>query len=45
MQRKERKYLIISGFMLLVGAMVILFIAYVTYGAWLAKQWGIDPSR
>lgn len=34
-----------SGFMLLVGAMVILFIAYVTYGAWLAKQWGIDPSR
>ena len=34
-----------SGFMLLVGAMIILFIAYVTYGAWLAKQWGIDPSR
>ena len=29
---------------LLVG-LAILIIAYVTYGRWLAKQWGIDPSR
>lgn len=34
-----------SGLVLLVGAMVIFLIAYMTYGAWLAKQWGIDPSR
>ncbi len=34
-----------SGFVLLVGAMIIFFIAYVTYGSWLCKQWGIDPSR
>lgn len=29
---------------LLVGV-AILFIAYVTYGKWLAKQWGIDEKR
>lgn len=29
---------------LLVG-LVILIAAYLTYGKWLAKQWGIDPSR
>ncbi len=29
---------------LLVG-LAILFIAYVTYGKWLAKQWGVDPKR
>lgn len=34
-----------SGFVLLVGAMAIFLIAYLTYGAWLAKQWGIDPTR
>ena len=30
---------------LILGGIVIFFIAYVTYGAWLAKEWGIDPSR
>ena len=29
---------------LLVG-LAILVIAYLTYGRWLAKQWGVDPSR
>lgn len=30
---------------LIVGSIVIFSIAYVTYGAWLAKQWGVDPTR
>lgn len=30
---------------LIVIGIVIFFIAYITYGAWLAKEWGIDPSR
>ncbi len=34
-----------SGITLLVGSIVIFLIAYVTYGAWLAKQWGIDPKN
>lgn len=34
-----------SGFLLLAGSMIIFFIAYTTYGAWLCKKWGIDPSR
>ena len=34
-----------SGLLLLVGSMVIFFIAYVTYGSWLCKQWGIDPTK
>ncbi|NLL22614.1 MAG: carbon starvation protein A [Tissierellia bacterium] len=29
---------------LLVG-LLLLLIGYVTYGSWLAKEWGIDPSR
>ena len=30
--------------LLLIG--IILFIAaYATYGSWLAKKWGIDPSK
>ena len=29
---------------LIVIGIVIFFIAYITYGAWLAKEWGIDPS-
>lgn len=37
--------LFMSGFTLLVGSMIIFFIAYLTYGSWLAKKWGIDPAR
>lgn len=29
---------------LLVG-IAVLVVAYLTYGRWLAKQWGVDPSR
>ncbi len=31
--------------LIIVAAIVLLVIGYVTYGSWLAKQWGIDPSR
>lgn len=34
-----------SGIVLLLIAIVALVIAYITYGSWLAKKWGIDPSR
>lgn len=30
---------------LLIIGIVVFFIAYITYGAWLAKQWGLDPTR
>lgn len=34
-----------NSVLLLVISFAILIGAYVTYGAWLAKKWGIDPSR
>ncbi len=34
-----------NGIVILVGSAIIFLIAYVVYGSWLAKQWGIDPSR
>ncbi len=34
-----------NGVVVLVAGIAILIIAYLTYGRWLAKQWGIDPSR
>lgn len=34
-----------SALLLILGSIVIFVIAYITYGAWLAKQWGVDPSR
>ncbi len=34
-----------NGVLVLVAGIAILVIAYLTYGKWLAKQWGIDPSR
>ncbi len=30
---------------IVLAAIVLLVIGYVTYGSWLAKQWGIDPRR
>jgi len=30
---------------IIVAAIVILIIGYVTYGSWLCKKWGIDPSK
>ena len=34
-----------NSLVLVICAIVIFFIAYVTYGSWLAKQWGIDNKR
>ena len=31
--------------LILIIAIALLVIGYVCYGGWLAKQWGIDPSR
>lgn len=34
-----------NGIVLILAAVAIFVIAYLTYGKWLAKQWGIDPTR
>lgn len=34
-----------NGVLVLLAGIAILVIAYVTYGKWLADQWGVDPSR
>ncbi|MCR4807028.1 MAG: carbon starvation protein A [Lachnospiraceae bacterium] len=34
-----------TALFIILAAIVLLIIGYVTYGSWLAKQWGIDPSR
>lgn len=34
-----------NGVFVLIAGIAILVIAYLTYGKWLAKQWGIDPSK
>ena len=34
-----------SAILIIAAAVVLLAIGYVTYGSWLAKQWGIDPAR
>ncbi|BDF35446.1 carbon starvation protein A [Lachnospiraceae bacterium] len=34
-----------NGIVVLLAGIAILIIAYVTYGKWLAKQWGVDPSK
>ena len=31
--------------LIILAAIVILIIGYVTYGSWLAREWGVDPSR
>lgn len=31
--------------LIILAAIVLLVLGYVFYGSWLAKQWGIDPSR
>ncbi len=30
---------------LIIIAIIVFFVAYVTYGSWLAKKWGVDPSK
>ena len=34
-----------TAVLIILAAIVLLIIGYVTYGAWLAKQWGVDPKR
>jgi carbon starvation protein len=34
-----------TALFIILGAIVLLFAGYVFYGAWLAKQWGIDPKK
>ncbi|MGI5825032.1 MAG: carbon starvation protein A [Bacillota bacterium] len=34
-----------NGMLILIVGLAILVVAYLTYGRWLAKQWGVDPSR
>lgn len=34
-----------SAILIIVAAIVLLVLGYIFYGSWLAKQWGIDPSR
>ncbi len=34
-----------TALFIIIAAIVLLAIGYVAYGAWLAKQWGIDPTK
>ncbi|MEA5032239.1 MAG: carbon starvation CstA family protein, partial [Sphaerochaeta sp.] len=34
-----------NGIVLLIVSIVILITAYITYGKFLAKRWGVDPTR
>ena len=31
--------------LIIIAAIICLIIGYLTYGKWLSKEWGIDPSR
>ena len=34
-----------TAILIIVAAIILLVLGYVFYGSWLAKQWGVDPSR
>lgn len=34
-----------NSLLLMLGSIIIFIIAYATYGAWLAKKWGVDTTR
>lgn len=34
-----------TAILIVAAAIVLLVLGYIYYGSWLAKQWGIDPSR
>lgn len=34
-----------NSILLMIGSFLILIAAYVFYGSWLAKKWGVDPMR
>ena len=34
-----------TALLIIIAAVALLVIGYIVYGSWLAKQWGIDPTR
>ncbi len=34
-----------TAVLIIIAACAMLFVGYVFYGSWLAKQWGIDPAK
>ena len=34
-----------TALLIIIAAIVLLIIGYVTYGSYLAKEWGVDPSK
>lgn len=34
-----------TALLIIIAAVALLFCGYVFYGSYLAKQWGIDPSK
>ena len=34
-----------TALLIIIAAVILLIAGYVFYGSWLAKQWGIDPTR
>ncbi len=34
-----------TAILIIVAAIILLVLGYIFYGSWLAKQWGIDPTR
>ena len=40
---KEERIMI--AILIILAAVVLLALGYVFYGSWLAKEWGIDPSK
>ena len=34
-----------TALLIILAAIVLLVIGFMTYGSWLAKEWGVDPSR
>lgn len=34
-----------SGIVILVISLAVLVCGYIFYGGWLAKKWGVDPTR
>ena len=34
-----------TALLIILAAIALLFVGYVFYGSWLAKQWGIDPTK
>ena len=37
--------IVVSALLLIILAIVIFVVAYLTYGRYLAKTWGLDPSK